>query len=1112
MKRALITGITGQDGSYLAELLLKKGYQVHGMIRRSSSFNTGRIDHIYDDVHLHYGDLTDSSNINRLLDLTNPDEIYNLAAQSVSKDSLCPILGSTEMKYRTLENLWDELVKKGNKIITTDDPEHPELEIEVIEMPNNKQIRALGYWNGMGTWFPIKQLSRHRYKGQICQMTQKFGHIEVTPNHSILDVNQNVCLPAENPWLLNVRKLNHNPNTKHEIKLTIDGRFESDANWMWSTKDKGAYGKIKKILSGEDLQNFCEFIGAFVSEGHTTYNKANGNYYIGISQQDRGWLEDLEQKLSSFYDGNFCYVRHKKEGFADVWELQLKSNIFYKWLRKHCGEKSQTKKLPDWWFNLETSNKQKMFNKLLEGDGSTDERKTTDDQWRYVTSSYHLACQMSMLATCLGDDYTVNYNQESKVWNLRQCRSYQPSQGEVGRKVTMIDYDDYVYDISVDEVSNFAVGVGNIVVHNSHVQVSFEVPEYTANTDGVGTLRLLDGIKEVYGIDDNGCRLYQASTSELYGKVQEIPQTETTPFYPRSPYAAAKLYAYWVTVNYREAYGLHASNGILFNHETIAEFMPMFVRQKGNEDFDIKPIGEIVHFDQNNKKYQSKSVSGLQVWGKNGWVDVSHASAYPHDIKGDNKNPRFVNARNAAFMATGSHVAFLEDGSEKETKDLEVKDKLETIQLPVNENKNHLTENEAELLGLMVADGYIISEKGGNHQFRFINSNKELRNRATQLWKSITDGAGTTYYYPSKSGFDSEKTVGHIDFRGSGGELNWFRQFDFYTKDRKKRVPKQVLNSSSDIMLAFLRGYNAGDGLKKNLCTYEFKNFKTNSATLAMGLWYLIDKTTGQDINLTIEKNKRENGSKFYYSLNLLSPTSSQKKIETVKTLLNKGYSQRKIQRETGISRGFVRKVQKGYNKTPKHHMRRCSNEIKKIMEWDDYDGWFYDLETSSGEFHCGIGATHVHNSPRRGDTFVTKKITNAIKKIKRGEQEFLFLGNLDSIRDWGYAPEYMDAAWRMLQQEEPDDYVIATGEIATVRQFVEECCRLADINIKWIGKGVDEVGISLDDKHTVIRIDPKYFRPTEVDYLQGDYSKAKKKLEWEPKVKWKELARIMMQ
>lgn len=115
-----------------------------------------------------------------------------------------------------------------------------------------------------------------------------------------------------------------------------------------------------------------------------------------------------------------------------------------------------------------------------------------------------------------------------------------------------------VQETRPDEIYNLAA--------QSHVQVSFETPEYTANADAIGTLRLLEAIR-ILGLEKT-CRFYQASTSELYGLVQEVPQSETTPFYPRSPYAAAKLYAYWITVNYREAYGLHASNGILFNHES----------------------------------------------------------------------------------------------------------------------------------------------------------------------------------------------------------------------------------------------------------------------------------------------------------------------------------------------------------------------------------------------------------------------------------------------------------------------------------------------------------------------------------------------------------------
>lgn len=247
----------------------------------------------------------------------------------------------------------------------------------------------------------------------------------------------------------------------------------------------------------------------------------------------------------------------------------------------------------------------------------------------------------------------------------------------------------------------------------SHVKVSFELPEYTADVDGTGTLRFLDAIKEV-GLKDK-TRFYQASTSELYGKVQEVPQTETTPFYPRSPYAVAKLYAYWIVVNYREAYGLHASNGILFNHE-----------------------------------------------------------------------------------------------------------------------------------------------------------------------------------------------------------------------------------------------------------------------------------------------------------------------------------------------------------------------------------------------------------SPRRGETFVTRKITRAAGRIREGLQDCLYLGNLDAKRDWGYAPEYTDMMWRILQQPDPDDYVCATGETRSVREFCEAAFRAVGMELTFEGEGVNETARDTATGRTVIAVSPNYFRPAEVDLLIGDASKAKAKLGWEPRVTFAALAALM--
>lgn len=161
------------------------------------------------------------------------------------------------------------------------------------------------------------------------------------------------------------------------------------------------------------------------------------------------------------------------------------------------------------------------------------------------------------------------------------------------------------------------------------------------------------------------------------------------------------------------------------------------------------------------------------------------------------------------------------------------------------------------------------------------------------------------------------------------------------------------------------------------------------------------------------------------------------------------------------------------------------------------------------GMFVCN-GILFNHESPRRGGTFVTKKVISGMVKIKNGDQEKLFVGNLEAKRDWGYAKEYVEAMWLMLQHSKPDDYVIATGETHSVRELIEETAKLVDIGIEWTGKGLDEKGIDRKTGKVIIEIDPYYFRPSEVDLLLGDASKAKKTLGWEPKVRFKELIKLM--
>jgi GDPmannose 4,6-dehydratase len=188
-------------------------------------------------------------------------------------------------------------------------------------------------------------------------------------------------------------------------------------------------------------------------------------------------------------------------------------------------------------------------------------------------------------------------------------------------------------------------------------------------------------------------------------------------------------------------------------------------------------------------------------------------------------------------------------------------------------------------------------------------------------------------------------------------------------------------------------------------------------------------------------------------------------------------------------------------------------------------------------------GILFNHESPRRGETFVTRKITRAVSRIRYGLQDCLYLGNLEAKRDWGYAPDYVDAMWRILQHDEPDDFVVATGESHSVREFVNLAFENAGIELEWKGNGVDAKGIvrslastssstltsaspssssfasnhqpqtsSLKIGDVIIEIDPRYFRPTEVDFLLGNASKARQMLGWGPSVTFPELVRIMVQ
>ncbi len=174
------------------------------------------------------------------------------------------------------------------------------------------------------------------------------------------------------------------------------------------------------------------------------------------------------------------------------------------------------------------------------------------------------------------------------------------------------------------------------------------------------------------------------------------------------------------------------------------------------------------------------------------------------------------------------------------------------------------------------------------------------------------------------------------------------------------------------------------------------------------------------------------------------------------------------------------------------------------------YGFWIVKNYREAYGLHASNGILFNHESPRRGETFVTRKITMAVARISRGLQQCLYMGNINALRDWGYAPDYVEMMWMMLQQETPDDYVVATNEMHTVREFIEKSFGHVGVQIEWSGEGVKEVGKNTATGEIIVRMDERYYRPAEVEQLLGNPAKAKRQLGWEPKVKFEELVKIM--
>jgi GDPmannose 4,6-dehydratase len=349
----------------------------------------------------------------------------------------------------------------------------------------------------------------------------------------------------------------------------------------------------------------------------------------------------------------------------------------------------------------------------------------------------------------------------------------------------------------------------------------------------------------------------------------------------------------------------------------------------------------------------------------------------------------------------------------------------------------------AELLGYLAADGYVDRETSSHVQFT--NNDERLRRRVGELWSRLF--LGDSREWRSPSGFDAERGVMQLALTGAASVGRWLRE-QLYTPTGHKQVPPVVLNGDRTTHDRFLYAYDAGDGLKAG----NGESVKTNSPVLALGLVWMYALLDRQS---SVYAEHRAGAT--YYQLNLCAPS---------------------------------RVGGKG------QHLRKEPAEVRRVERSSPPGdgGWVFDLETESGVFCAGVGRLVVHNSPRRGREFVTRKVSDGVARIKLGLAKELQLGNLEAHRDWGFAGDYVEAMWRMLQQPTADDYVVATGEKHSVRELVE--IAFSVVGLRW-------------QDH--VKTDPSLLRPAEVDTLIGDAAKARRVLGWKPQVTFAQLVEMMV-
>ena len=435
------------------------------------------------------------------------EAVVNFAAESVPKDIYLPLWNAGKIEIATLEALFERIKKLRKSKI------RQQGEAEVIDI-KHKNFKAIAYKGGVGYWMPIKQISRHQYKGKIVRLLQKWGEVEATPNHSIYDIDFKLTTPTKNPELLGVRNINH---------------VSKKTSWL--------------NFKGKRLESLTRVFAAYITEGWTTHNKKNGSYQFGIANKDKAFIESMSKDLKTLgYNPNTTKTKR------DLFQLMVSNKNLFNFVRKNAGFGSRLKFIPPFIFQLKSEFQEKFLRVLIKGDGEIIRNKAYNTR-RYTTTSKKLAAGFSLLATLLKQNFSVSKDMRFGAYTFKIGGDYTVS--SLNKKYEETSYDGYVYDISVEGFKNFVCGIGNIVVHNSHVDRSINDCDAFAKTNFLGVKVLCEEARKQ-------CveKFCQISTDEVYGQIANGSFRETSMLNPRNPYSAAKAGGELLAMSYWTTYGL----------------------------------------------------------------------------------------------------------------------------------------------------------------------------------------------------------------------------------------------------------------------------------------------------------------------------------------------------------------------------------------------------------------------------------------------------------------------------------------------------------------------------------------------------------------------------